>query len=253
MKKNNKYIGILFFISIVICLIIIGTTQENQKPKPQPKLYEFNGIRKHERPQEQAPDFGELPMDIFIDASIVPKVTTPGLAVQISSIIFKAIHGENLVATYKRYKVTLINNRVWLVRGYNTIVHSTLMIQKNDGRVLHISMNPNKKQNKQYKEDIERLLIQINRLKKDNNYISKYGYTPDSTVYELPNGVIKDARTAAEVGYEIIDFHKSQPIQIELYDKTLWYIKGTLSGGGTGNLSIQKSDGRIIAIYYEKN
>lgn len=146
MKKKVYLLGM--FLLIIICVIVIQKTKEERRPKPKPKLYEYRDSE--DDPDilywDSAPDNGYLPIRRKMDTMRYLGIETANKAVQISNILFKAFHGERLTATYKRYKVTLINDKVWLVRGYNTFVHSTLMIQKSDGRVLHLSINPIRKE-----------------------------------------------------------------------------------------------------------
>lgn len=270
MRKRIYIYGVILLISGTICLIILGgmsskstikKSKNEQKPKPQ--LYEFR-----KNPQygtgidswEAAPDNGYLPIRVEINTMRYLGIETANKAVQTSNILFKAFHGERLTATYKRYKVTLINDKVWLVRGYNTFVHSTLMIQKSDGRVLHLSINPNQKGNKHYHEDMKKLLSGINKFKRDKSYIEKYGYTPDNTISDLQNGIIEDAKTAAEIGFKILysnegnDIYKRLPLIVKLRNKEdIWEVCLFYDGWlGWGGVFIQKSDGRILHGYAYK-
>lgn len=270
MRKRIYIYGVILLISGTICLIILGgmsskstikKSKNEQKPKPQ--LYEFR-----KNPQygtgidswEAAPDNGYLPIRVEINTMRYLGIETVNKAVQTSNILFKAFHGERLTATYKRYKVTLINDKVWLVRGYNTFVHSTLMIQKSDGRVLHLSINPNQKGNKHYHEDMKKLLSGINKFKRDKSYIEKYGYTPDNTISDLQNGIIEDAKTAAEIGFKILysnegnDIYKRLPLIVKLRNKEdIWEVCLFYDGWlGWGGVFIQKSDGRILHGYAYK-
>ena len=270
MRKRIYIYGVILLISGTICLIILGgmsskstikKSKNEQKPKPQ--LYEFR-----KNPQygtgidswEAAPDNGYLPIRVEINTMRYLGIETVNKAVQTSNILFKAFHGERLTATYKRYKVTLINDKVWLVRGYNTFVHSTLMIQKSDGRVLHLSINPNQNGNKHYHEDMKKLLSGINKFKRDKSYIEKYGYTPDNTISDLPNGIIEDAKTAAEIGFKILYSNEGNyiyerlPLIVTLCNnEDIWKISLFYDGWiGWSGVFIQKSDGRILHGYAYK-
>lgn len=271
MRKRIYIYGVILLISGTICLIILGgvsskstikKSKNEQRPKPQTKLYEYRDSK--DNPDilywDSAPDNGYLPIRVEINTMRYLGIETVNKAVQTSNILFKAFHGERLTATYKRYKVTLINDKVWLVRGYNTFVHSTLMIQKSDGRVLHLSINPNQKGNKHYHEDMKKLLSGINKFKRDKSYIEKYGYTPDNTISDLQNGIIEDAKTAAEIGFKILysnegnDIYKRLPLIVKLRNKEdIWEVCLFYDGWlGWGGVFIQKSDGRILHGYAYK-
>lgn len=94
-------------------------------------------------------------------------------------------------------------------------------------------------------------------------WIKDNGYTPDSSVRDLPNGVLRDYETAAKVGIIILssilgdkDVKKQFPFEVFLTNTGSWSLDGSLypigSAGGTAHIDIQKSDCRILALYHEK-
>lgn len=84
------------------------------------------------------------------------------------------------------------------------------------------------------------------------------GFVPSNDVYELSNGAIPDAKTAAKVGTSILssiygeeNVKRETPFLTQsLYDK-VWLLTGTLNKEGKRGMFyiyIQKSDGRILEL-----
>lgn len=89
------------------------------------------------------------------------------------------------------------------------------------------------------------------------------GYTPDSTVCNLPDGVLRDYETAAKVGIAILssiygyeEIKKQCPFDVYFGNTGYWVLDGRLpsefTAGGTAHIIIQKVDSRIIFYYHEK-
>ncbi len=82
------------------------------------------------------------------------------------------------------------------------------------------------------------------------------GFIPSETIYQLPQGAIPDAKTAAKIGFAILSaiygeetIKREIPFQITLLNNKEWCLDGTLPKnmtGGTAFIIIQKSDGRSL-------
>lgn len=81
-------------------------------------------------------------------------------------------------------------------------------------------------------------------------------------VYNSQNGTIPDAKAAAGIAKIILNYcfgegtiNKEQPFNVELVNNRVWYIYGSLpkgSFGGAAQISIQKSDGKVLGMYHGK-
>jgi len=96
-----------------------------------------------------------------------------------------------------------------------------------------------------------------------HEWMSDNGYTPDSSVRDLPNGVLRDYETAAKVGIIILSsiykeerIKRKKPFEIFLRNADYWalicslYLKGAF--GGAAYINIQKADCRVLSVYHEK-
>ena len=92
----------------------------------------------------------------------------------------------------------------------------------------------------------------------------EYGYVPLDHIYDRkPNGLIPDAKTAARVGFAILssiygeeEMERQKPFDVYLFNTDeCWAVCGTLPPnhiGGTAQILIQKSDGRVLNYAHYK-
>ncbi len=81
-------------------------------------------------------------------------------------------------------------------------------------------------------------------------------------VYNSQNGTIPDAKAAVGIAKIILNYcygegtiNKEKPFNVELVNNRVWYIYGSLPKGyygGVAQISIQKSDGKVLAIFHGK-
>ena len=80
-------------------------------------------------------------------------------------------------------------------------------------------------------------------------------------VYRNQNGLIPNAKAAVDFAKIIFNycengaFNNEKPFNVELVNNRVWYIYGSLpkgSFGGAAQISIQKSDGKVLAIFHGK-
>ena len=80
-------------------------------------------------------------------------------------------------------------------------------------------------------------------------------------VYRNQNGLIPNAKAAVDVAKIIFNycengtFNNEKPFNVELVNNRVWYIYGSLPKGAVGGvveISIQKSDGKVLAIFHGK-
>ena len=80
-------------------------------------------------------------------------------------------------------------------------------------------------------------------------------------VYRNQNGLIPNAKAAVDFAKIIFNycengaFNNEKPFNVELVNNRVWYIYGSLPKGtvsGVVEISIQKSDGKVLAIFHGK-
>ncbi|MDY0153029.1 MAG: NTF2 fold immunity protein [Prevotella sp.] len=80
-------------------------------------------------------------------------------------------------------------------------------------------------------------------------------------VYRNQNGLIPNAKAAVDFAKIIFNycengaFNNEKPFNVELVNNRVWYIYGSLPKGTVGGvveISIQKSDGKVLAIFHGK-
>ena len=80
-------------------------------------------------------------------------------------------------------------------------------------------------------------------------------------VYRNQNGLIPNAKAAVDFAKIIFNycengaFNNEKPFNVELVNNRIWYIYGSLPKGTVGGvveISIQKSDGKVLAIFHGK-
>jgi len=80
-------------------------------------------------------------------------------------------------------------------------------------------------------------------------------------VYRNQNGLIPNAKAAVDFAKIIFNycengaFNNEKPFNVELVNNRVWYIYGSLpkgTVGGAAQISIQKSDGKVLAIFHGK-
>ncbi len=80
-------------------------------------------------------------------------------------------------------------------------------------------------------------------------------------VYRNQNGLIPNAKAAVDFAKIIFNycengaFNSEKPFNVELVNNRVWYIYGSLPKGTVGGvveISIQKSDGKVLAIFHGK-
>ena len=80
-------------------------------------------------------------------------------------------------------------------------------------------------------------------------------------VYRNQNGLIPNAKAAVDFAKIIFNycengaFNNEKPFNVELVNNRVWYIYGSLpkgAVGGVAQISIQKSDGKVLAIFHGK-
>ncbi|WP_036879364.1 NTF2 fold immunity protein [Xylanibacter oryzae] len=80
-------------------------------------------------------------------------------------------------------------------------------------------------------------------------------------VYSNQNGLIPNAKAAVDIAKIIFNycengaFNNEKPFNVELVNNRVWYIYGSLpkgSYGGVVQMSIQKSDGKVLSIFHGK-
>ncbi|WP_036879379.1 NTF2 fold immunity protein [Xylanibacter oryzae] len=90
------------------------------------------------------------------------------------------------------------------------------------------------------------------------NYVS--GIDPFN-VYSNQDGIIPDAKSAVDIAKIILNyyydgtFNNEKPFNVELVNNRVWYIYGSLPKGyygGVAQISIQKSDGKVLGIFHDK-
>jgi len=109
-------------------------------------------------------------------------------------------------------------------------------------------------------------VISQSPLSGENEWIRDNGYTPGSSVYNLPNGILVDYNTAAKIGLMILSsiygeerIREDSPFDITLCDNSWWALKGLKGensssiGNGSVWLGIQKSDCRILFYSHERD
>ncbi len=313
---------LIVLISVLMFGIIFFCTRKARiRPtiKRHTVICKYMGMEFFEGTATLAPDFGKFPAFLAIK---YPRICTPKVATDIGITILSSIYGKRIVEIQKPYKVSLINDEIWEIRGRLPYRDFYIMIQQFDSRVLSIN-------GYSYTEYLEGRNDSYNNLSmldfinnsaynwtyKDNDLFSDYinneicvahstakydylgskhveklpfvrlpfdgytddegknpvmyewikdnGYTPDSSVRDLPNGVLRDYETAAKVGIIILssilgdkDVKKQFPFEVFLTNTGSWSLDGSLypigSAGGTAHIDIQKSDCRILALYHEK-
>ncbi len=96
----------------------------------------------------------------------------------------------------------------------------------------------------------------------DDSINYKSGTDDPLNVYNSQNGTIPDAKAAVGVAKIILNYcfgegtiNKEKPFNVELVNNRVWYIYGSLpkgAVGGVAEISIQKSDGKVLAIFHGK-
>ena len=92
------------------------------------------------------------------------------------------------------------------------------------------------------------------------NYVSEID---PFNVYSNQDGIIPDAKSAVDIAkiilnyyyYEDGTFNNEKPFNVELVNNRVWYIYGSLPKdcvGGVVQMSIQKSDGKVLSIFHGK-
>ena len=79
-------------------------------------------------------------------------------------------------------------------------------------------------------------------------------------VYRNQNGLIPNAKAAVGVAKIILNYcfgegtiNKERPLNVELVNNRVWYIYGSLPKGAVGGvveISIQKSDGKVLGMIH---
>ena len=94
----------------------------------------------------------------------------------------------------------------------------------------------------------------------DDSTHFNYGIAPFK-VDSRENGIIPNAKTAVDFARIIFNycengaFNNEKPFNVELVNNRVWYIYGSLPKGTVGGvveISIQKSDGKVLAIFHGK-
>jgi len=95
----------------------------------------------------------------------------------------------------------------------------------------------------------------------DDSIHFNYGIAPFK-VCSHQNGIIPNAKTAVDFAKIILNYHygeeeinEEKPFDVELVNNRVWYIYGSLPAGAVGGvveISIQKSDGKVLAIFHGK-
>ena len=96
----------------------------------------------------------------------------------------------------------------------------------------------------------------------DDSINYKSGIDDPLNVYNSQNGTIPDAKAAVGVAKIILNYcfgegtiNKENPLNVELVNNRVWYIYGSLpkgSFGGAAQISIQKSDSKVLGIFHGK-
>lgn len=85
--------------------------------------------------------------------------------------------------------------------------------------------------------------------------------TDPFNVYRNQNGLIPNAKAAVDIAKIIFNycengaFNGEKPFNVELVNNRVWYISGSLPAGAVGGvveISIQKSDGKVLGIFHGK-
>lgn len=242
-----------------------------------------------------SPDYGYVPAP---HVTKEPKIQAMDMAVNIGMTIFASLYGNDVLEKQKPLKVSLVNDEIWTLEGNLSVNKDFYMaIQKSDCRILHVSgykyidyiTNGAMKRYRRQKIDKERGYVFVEnrkqtdigfkRLPLDESVIEKMehhyftksnyrdwvidnGYTPDSTVTCLSDGVLKEPEIAARISIIILSaiygdeqIRKEYPFNVSLYDDNVWKLYGSLPKGvhgGTAIIYIQKKDSRIIDYWHEK-
>lgn len=301
-KNKEKYALLIISISMLIFGVILFCEMVS-KNKPAVKqhraIYKYMGEKYFEESSDTSPDFGDIS---FLKTAMYPRFSSPKVAADIGITILSSLYGEEMADLQKPYSISLINDEVWEIRGCIPYKDFYIMIQSSDYRVLFIGgysymdyitgagiyskekidmtdfinnlgRRPHpfltyKYQGERYGEKLPFVRLPLpSFVKKDfatPKWMSDNGYTPDSNVRNLPDGVLKDYETAAKVGMIILssvhgenDLIPEKPFDVWLCNNKRWRLQGNLpkkyESGGAATINIQKSDCRIINLYHEKN
>ncbi len=324
-KTYNYKIGctlLIILISVLMFGIIFFCTKKARiRPaiKQHTIICKYMGMEFLDGTATLAPDFGRFPILI---ATKYPRIRTPRVATDIGITILSSIYGKRIAEMQKPYKVSLINDEIWEIRGSLPYRDFYIMIQRFDSRVLSINgysyteylegrnnsynnfsmldfinnsaYNWTYKDNDLFSDYINNEICVAHSTTKYDDLGSKHveklpfvrlafegyidddekksvmyewikdnGYTPDSSVRDLPNGVLRDYETAAKVGIIILSsiykeerIKRKKPFEIFLRNADYWALTGSLyikgAFGGAAHINIQKADCRILSIYHEK-
>ena len=86
---------------------------------------------------------------------------------------------------------------------------------------------------------------------------AEYGYVPEESVLRISEGLIPDAKTALKVGTTILlkieedtgTFYDKYTVK--LINETVWVVSISAGRGGA-SVYLQKSDGRILYLFFWK-
>ena len=137
------------FVLTTVTIII------NQKQKSEVKIFEYQGFADYSEDVVDPKDLKEIILGEYERKPHYAKikqgvVQTPESAANIGMAVLSSKYGEERVNSYKPFHVSLVNNRIWLVKGYNRIFPKQelmIWILKDDASILSIREYGNEKCN----------------------------------------------------------------------------------------------------------
>ena len=270
-KKKYKVIIILLFLFVLLVFMSRSINKSNDS-------FRYVGKEYYEEHDSSLSIYGYVPTPFVYRR---PRVADENVAEEVGTTILGSIYGKRILEKQKPFKVSLVNDKIWIIEGKLSINKSFFIaIQQSDCRVLKISgytymeylknqlcggRNFNNTSSEYvYNNLMLKKSISIDTIRNIKIYkVHNNEYVPDSSVYGLSDGVLKDYETAAKVGIILLSSYfgkehiiSEYPFKVSLYNNKLWRLCGSLppnfTFGGTANIVIQKSDCRIINCFHEK-
>ena len=126
-----------FVFGVVFAVIFASHIQENITAREQKKFI-YKGFQDYSY-ELMGEDFKLSPKKptslVIAWHSIRPMISKPNTAIKIAKAIFVSKYGYQFIEEQKNFEVTLLNNRVWQVKGSKGAL---IYLQKADAQVLSI-------------------------------------------------------------------------------------------------------------------